>query len=328
MIPSRHRNASTCPRLLAMATTVTEDVGETVGKRTNQLLDRLAFWKNKHLDEEQEIFEAAKGGPGEKKAWMTIFQKADRKIPDEPLDAGEKVVDTVEKGFGRWMKFWKRREKDVKKELKETQKSLEGVGEAVRKGDVDAVTDKVRSVNLGWLQDELHGVEREAMALGRYVVDHFFPWDYDRNNFGVTFWHIWKDMDTKLSDDMNNVVKMTSTIKPVVKEWKLTARTRLLPLGKDGVIFGKAGLYIVGDQPPYYGVEADKVWALPRLRATSLFTNANFRSSRKPETETIRGSVGLQHTVKIRDSLDFTFRVGVTNDRKLYFTPIPFGSYF
>jgi hypothetical protein len=164
-----------------------------------------------------------------------------------------------------------------------------------------------------------------------YLAEAICPWDYDRKEPSLTFVNVWTDVEAITTDRDTTKVKVTSTIKPLHQEWKLTARTKLLKLGDEGIVFGKAGIYLVGDKDPYVGVEADRTWQLPKLSGTKLFLNANYRSSRKPDSEPVVASIGLQQRFRIRQGLEFTLRAGVGTQNgmsRMYLAPIPFGSYY
>lgn len=217
---------------------------------------------------------------------------------------------------------------------------------------VEPVVEERGSVLLG--DSSLFGAV-DARSLRRtilYVGEAVCPWDYDRKEASLTFVNVWTDVETVPGDSKSTKVKLASTINPLRQTWKLTARTRLFNLtggsigggesgngggggGDDGaggatggVVFGKAGIYLVGDTDPYIGVESDRVVNVPYIPGTSVFANANYRSSRKP---TIVASVGLQQTVNIGDGLALTLRAGINSHdgpRRPFVTPVPFGSYF
>lgn len=186
--------------------------------------------------------------------------------------------------------------------------------------------------------------ERSIRKTLLYIGEAVCPWDYDRKEPGFTFVNVWTDIETVPGDINSTKVKLTSTINPLRQTWKLSARTRLFNMtggtiggggGDDGsggatggIVFGKAGIYLVGEGEPYVGVESDRVINLPFLRGTSMFANANYRSSRKP---TVMASVGVQQTVSVGDGLALTFRAGVNSHdgpKRPFFSPVPFGSYF
>lgn len=164
-----------------------------------------------------------------------------------------------------------------------------------------------------------------------HLAEAVCPWDYDRKEPSLTFVNVWTDVESVTNENESARVKLVSTIKPLHQEWKATARTKLLSLGPGGVVFGKAGIYLVGDKDPYVGLEADRVVQVPHLKNTKVFFNANYRSSRKPEQDTVVASTGVQQTVSFGDGLDITFRVGFNSESgfsRPMFAPIPYGFYF
>ena len=292
-----------------------------VKRNLEELLRRLTFWKEESEREEEELqVEEDEGFMGLGR-WIRAIRRADRWSHQK--EAGTEKSN-LEKGFMRWVQFWRRSES----EILDTGRKLRGAGVGLKKGDLEEVKRKAGELDISWLKREAANLKKEALSAGRYLAEHFFPWDYDRKWFGVTLWHLWTDIETRELTGEKTLVKMVSTIKPFEREWKLTVRTKLTSLGKDGVILGKAGLYLVGDEAPYYGAELDKVWSAPQLPYSSIFVNANFRSSRKPDSNATIGSAGIQQTVPLRNGARFTFRVGYDTNGKFYFTPVPFGKYF
>lgn len=164
-----------------------------------------------------------------------------------------------------------------------------------------------------------------------YLAEAICPWDYDRKEPSLTFVNVWTDIESDQSNLHSVRVKLASTIKPLHQEWKATARARLLSLGPGGVVFGKAGAYLIGDKEPYIGLEADRVVDISRFKNTKLFLNANYRSSRKSDEDSVVASAGIQQTVNLGDGLEVTFRVGLNTKNGLsrpFFAPVPYGSYF
>lgn len=202
---------------------------------------------------------------------------------------------------------------------------------------------------------ERRGDVREAAL---YVAEAVCPWDYDRKEPALTFVNVWHDVEAGRGDRAAAKVKLVSTINPLRQSWKVTGRTSLYEMGRPnggprglkdgserdggvggdgaggatgGIVFGKAGLYLVGDVEPYVGVEADRVVSVPRLQGTSLFFHANFRSSRKPEAGRVLCSAGVQQTVNLSEGFVLTLRVGANSRdgwRKPFASPVPFGRYF
>lgn len=243
----------------------------------------------------------------------------------------------------RWLRFWQRHERDATDSVRQ----LRGVGDSLRRGDLDSAQDQASGINLRWLnpfrpqggggvvpvppaRDEASEIEQRARAVAAFIAEALCPWDYDRREPAVTFANTWTDRATADADD-DSQVKITSTIKPLYQEWKLTARTMLIELGDNGVVFGKAGIYLAGDLPAYIGLEADKVVDVPRLKNTKLFVNANYRSSRKPFATPVVASAGVQQTLPLNKRLELTFRLGVSTRsgaHRVFFTPVPYGTYF
>lgn len=277
----------------------------TVQQRLSDLLDLLQFWKDS---------EAVPPPSDESK--------------DAPL---------------RWLRFWQRHERDAQESVRQ----LRGVGDSLRRGDLNAAQDQATGINLRWLnpfrpqdapgvapirppRDEATEIEQRVRAVAGFIAEALCPWDYDRREPAVTFSNAWTDRASVEGDD-DSQVKITSTIKPLYQEWKLTARTLLLELGDGGVVFGKAGIYLAGDLPAYIGLEADKVVSMPRLKNTKLFVNANYRSSRKPFATPVVASAGVQQTLPLNKRLELTFRLGVSTRsgaHRVFFTPVPYGTYY
>lgn len=231
--------------------------------------------------------------------------------------------------------FWR----ENRQKITDAGKTIRDSGEALVKGDADEFRSRASRLDLSWLRPRPSSLstppadgefETRVRNVVLFMVESLTPWDFDRHDFGLTFANVWVDADALKTEHKNVVVKMTSTIKPVEREWKVTARTKLIELGEDAVVFGKAGLYLAGDQPAYIGVEADRVWKLPKLPDTKFFMNVNYRNSRKPQFDPVRTSLGLQQDFRIAKGLDLTLRLGINPlDRTdWYVTPVPNGSYF
>lgn len=203
------------------------------------------------------------------------------------------------------------------------------------------------------LSDELELLQTTLGNVSMFAVEALTPWDFDRHDFGVTFVHTWID-DTQAAarpagfaansappytrnrrqrrrNAPPTTVKLTSTLKPLEGEWKLTARTKLATFANDkGIVFGKAGLYLAGDQSPFIGIEADRIWSLGSVPNTWIFANANYRNSRAPMMPVIRASVGVQHRFKFARGWNLTLRAGMhpLEPNKWFVTPTPNGGYF
>lgn len=313
--------------------------GETVQVRLSRLMDWLRFWE-KSVEE---------GGR----------QRAD--LPEGPL---KRLMS--EDGPAGWLKFWDSNHLN----FAETGRRIKEAGASLTAGNLEAFQEKLTNINFDWLKpkplpppkadtrttrssspanlqtspaarralaETNVSLEKQVQGILLFLSDSLCPWDYDRHDFGLTFTNTWTDIESVSggggTSTANSLVKMTSTIKPLEKEWKLTARTKLLRLGEGGVVFGKAGLYLAGDLPAYIGVEADRVWTVPYLKGTKVFGNVNYRSSRKPQHDPVVASFGVQQTIPIVNGLELTLRFGVDSQLengkpKPYVAPIPLGSYF
>lgn len=209
--------------------------------------------------------------------------------------------------------------------------ALLDAGAGAVRGDADAFSRAAARLDLRWLRDA-GGLPRMLNTVALAALDALTPWDFDRHDFGLTFANTWVDANAlpPRADGLSPVVKLTSTIKPLEGEWKLTARSRLVEIGEGGVVFGKAGIYLVGEQPSYVGVEADRVWNVPRLEYTKVFANVNYRSSRKPQRDPVRASFGVQQDFLLGRGMELTLRIGVDpmDEQKFFVTPVPNGSYF
>lgn len=246
------------------------------------------------------------------------------------------------------LQFWR----ENKDQIEEATSTLLDTGEAAVRGDSDSFRRNAARLDFRWLRPRPAGpieplvddggisgarrarfnLERQVRNLILFALDSLTPWDYDRHDFGLTFAHTWVDIDANAGrvDAPPAVVKLTSTIKPLEKEWKLSARSKLMELPEGAVVFGKAGLYLAGDRPAYIGAEADRVWKVPRLKGTKVFVNVNYRSSRKPDVDPISTSVGVQQDFEVWKGVQVTLRIG-TNPlemEKIFVTPVPNGSYF
>lgn len=240
-------------------------------------------------------------------------------------------------GLLRILQFWRRNSADIDA----TGAKIQKTGRDIAKGDLQNAKENALGIDLSWLLGNggsLKNVQLDpdTTVMKRventidFLLDSLTPWDFDRHDFGFTFANVWEDVDTGSDDDLLGPVKMTSTIKPLEKEWKLSARTKILDLGEGGVLFGKAGLYLAGKGTPYIGVEADKVWDIPGLSGTKAFVNVNYRSSRMPDTDPVLSSVGVELDFPLLADVILCLRIGVNplERKKIVVTPIPNGSYF
>jgi hypothetical protein len=315
---------------LAMADAVS---GPVAAKRLGDILKFLAFW-----DRDDDVESAA---------------VAESRRVSESRKPMEGLLGPS--GALGWLKWAKKN----KTSAGQAELQLRGASRELRAGNWNSFLSKLLEVDLSWLRiPEMRqgrdsngngGDNGSAHRQGRVVLDStatrtaswqhtvlylaeaICPWDYDRKEPSLTFVNVWTDVEAITTDRDTTKVKVTSTIKPLHQEWKLTARTKLLKLGDEGIVFGKAGIYLVGDKDPYVGVEADRTWQLPKLSGTKLFLNANYRSSRKPDSEPVVASIGLQQRFRIRQGLEFTLRAGVGTQNgmsRMYLAPIPFGSYY
>lgn len=237
--------------------------------------------------------------------------------------------------------FWRENKENIKSAGQVVKES----GEALVKGDTETFRQRASQFDLRWLRPRhrLHTLrtniedyegaselERRARNLALFMIESLTPWDFDRHDFGLTFATVWLDAQTVERQGENGYIKMTSTIKPLHREWKVSGRTKLLDLGEDTAVFGKAGMYLHGNKPAFVGVEADHVWHLPKLENTKVFANINYRSSRRPTADPIKTSVGLQQDFFFGKGLDLTLRVGINllDRTDWYVTPVPNCSYF
>ncbi|CAN8068772.1 unnamed protein product [Agarophyton chilense] len=231
--------------------------------------------------------------------------------------------------------FWR----ENKDNISNTGQQLLESGERLAKGDAKGFREKASGINLSWLRpvrrlgsseslDDATIVTDQVRKTVLFLIDSLTPWDFDRHDFGLTFATVWNDVDTSKSADVRvPSLKMTSTIKPVEQEWKLSARGKLFALGENAMVFGKAGLYLAGDKAAYIGAEADRVWSIPRLPNTKIFANANYRSSRKPQAEPFKVSCGIQQDLEVAKGLELTLRIALNLTEKLGFSvyPVPNG---
>lgn len=274
------------------------------------------------------------------------------RVSEEASDAVESLPERVRHLFSRdgpfgALQFWREHEKDIKK----TTTDLIDTGEAAVRRDAERVKRGVLGLDFRWLfrrpveQEEIEpalepvtrsktkfNLEKQVKNIALFALDALTPWDFDRHDFGLTFVNVWEDVDTHTGgpDAAPAVVKMTSTIKPLFGEWKLSARSKLLELPEGAVVFGKAGLYLAGERPAYVGVEADRVWKVAGLKGTKIYVNVNYRSSRKPDVDPIKTSLGVQQDFEMWNGITLTIRVGLDplQRDKILITPVPNGSYF
>ncbi len=230
-------------------------------------------------------------------SWLQFWQRADDdELSTNPEQDGGGMLSRD--GPLGLLRLWQRHEGTARDAVGSATESLRATIEG-RASDAREALDRFFDAT-----DELPAaeeVEEKARSLLTYAAQSLTPWDFDRREPGLTFVHNWQ------VDEM----KITSTWKPLYQEWKLSARTRLPALSSEqGVIFGKAGLYLAGDLPPYVGLEADRVVCIPRIPRSHLFANVNYRSSRKPFAAVVVASAGLQHTIRIGEGNGLTLRAG------------------
>lgn len=223
------------------------------------------------------------------------------------------------------LQFWR----DNRDNIEQTTNTLRDASKSILRRDSKSFKRNASLLDFTWLEDKDGGLHLGTMlkSLGTFALDSLTPWDFDRHDFGLTFATVWEDVD---AGDINTGVKLTSTIKPLEKEWKVSARKRLMGLGENAVVFGKAALYLSGELPAYVGVEADRVWNLGRWEGTKLFFNVNYRSSRKPQLDPVRLSCGVQHDFEVAKNVILTLRIGMNplERDKFFVTPVPNGEYF
>lgn len=259
-------------------------------------------------------------------------------------EAASKAPEHVRALFARdgplgILQFWRANRANIE----DSSRALLDTGESALRGNSEAFRDAANRVDLSWLPfrraQSLDGSsagreEVSAEQLARNVtlcaLDALTPWDFDRHDFGLTFANTWIDADALGVDGMPGLVKLTSTINVLEREWKVSARTKLLEIGKSGVVFGKAGMYLAGERPAYIGVEADRIWSVKGLPATWVFANVNYRSSRKPATDPVRASFGVQQELTMFKGVVLTLRVGYDpmTREKWFVTPMPNREYF
>lgn len=224
----------------------------------------------------------------------------------------------------RFLQFWKNNRENIDR----TKNNLLNTAESALRQDGEGFRRNANLLDFRWLTGSAGDPDFGVLAkeFGLFALDSLSPWDFDRHDFGVTFVTTWEDLE---AGDIATGIKVTSTIKPLESEWKVSARTKLIELGENALVFGKAGLYLAGEQSPFIGVEADRMWNLPQLSNTKLFCNANYRSSRKADLP-FRMSVGLQHNFELTKGVVLTLRFGAYPFEKPVFfaTPVPNGNYF
>lgn len=302
------RPPTRAPLVLAVA------LPQDISARVSQLLNVLQFWKDVEYDA----------------------------LPQSEPQSERGVL--AQDGPLGMLKFWRKNETNVQ----DTTEHLKAAGSAVGKGDLQEAADRLSLLDLNWLlpkrsppqtntestsNDQLITLDHNISAVIAFFAEALTPWDFDRREPSFTLSSSWNDELSHIGGqpEKPGLIKLTSTIKPLYSEWKLTARTKFVNLGRDGTVFGKAGLYLAGSGPPYVGVEADRLLDIPRLAHTKLFANVNYRSSRKPFSAPIVASAGVQHTLVFSNRLDLTFRIGMSTvdpDRPWFIMPMPHSSYF
>lgn len=316
-----------------------------VEQTLHDLLEWLSFWKD--ADEAQLENRKTRRGARTRKA------DSSSKIDTDSLRKHEigQMLLSPDGPLG-WLKFWEKRSDNTA----DTTEEPHGAGARPRNMELTKFVDRLSAIHRKWLRTwksitdstsdppipgpqpeppsfDLTQFEQKLTNVSVFMVDSLCPWDYDRRDFGLTFTNSWTDADVPVEGAApeESVVKVTSTIKPLHQEWKLTARTKLMSLGRGGILFGKAAVYLAGEQPAYVGLEADRVFDVPMLERTKAFANLNYRSSRKPHTDPVVASVGVQQTFPVSKGLELTLRVGVTTrnvGRTFFVSPVPNGSYF
>eukprot|EP00171_Calliarthron_tuberculosum_P017070 IDg17070t1 len=268
-------------RAPALATTTTEGLEP----RLRELLNRLQFWRDA---EEEEL----------------------------PTTRNEDSSNVLARdGLLGALKWWRRNEDTAREAARDAVQDLEAASVAVRSGDLGTAAEHLTEMG-----SRLLPAPRNASGNGpfatmercvAFVIASLTPWDFDRREPAVTLVTSWMDelRAAPGAPDAAARVRFTSTIKPLHREWKLTARTLLLQLGSGGALIGKAGVFLAGEAPAYVGLEADRVVAIPRLPDMKLFANANYRSSRKPFAPPVVASVGVQQTLLFANRVELTFRL-------------------
>ena len=146
-LATNRRQWATCSRVLAMA-----NPAEEVGNQAQGLWDKVMFWKDKkNIPGPAEVAEVVKEGPQEVKPWMRVFQRAERHVPppidveDKLIRTGEEAAQVVEKKVSKGWRFFNRFWRKKSKQVEETSKKLEGIGEAVKEGDAETIQKKLKS---------------------------------------------------------------------------------------------------------------------------------------------------------------------------------------
>lgn len=193
-------------------------------------------------------------------------------------------------------------------------------------------------------------VEGRALHVGHvalFALASLSPWDFDRHDLGVTFVNTWIAKhkvtmesiqarqargDDHVSKHQAMGVKVTSTIKPISQEWKVSVRARLyVPQEDNTTVLAKAGMYLVGEEAPFIGLDADRTWPIGSLHKSKLFANVNFRTCRMPLHDAVRVCCGIQQLFTITKGFDITLRLGVRpfeRRNSFFVTPVPNGLYF
>lgn len=227
-----------------------------------------------------------------------------------------------------FLTFWRSNEQEIRR----TAVTLRDSAQLLADNKQSEARKRASALDLSWLRNsepvqwrDVRGTARGALL---FLADSLTPWDYDRHDLGLTFANVWHDTPEPAVGVGD--VKLTSTIKPLEKEWKVSARTRLLEMGDDVAVFAKAGMFLAGGAPPYIGLEADKMWPVAGLDNTKIFANINYRSSRKPTSDVFMPSFGVQQAFEITKGFDLHLRFGVSpfQEAPFFVSPIPNGSYF
>lgn len=267
---------------------------------------------------------------------------------DRAEEEAARLPERVQTLFGRdgplaGLRFWR----ENRQQIEDAAGGLREAGAAAARGDLRRAREHAAGLDLKWLTpppapagdargDDGEGglaaparlnLEKQLRNATMYAVDTLTPWDYDRHDFGLTFAQTWEEAGPGSGGGR---VKLTSTLKPLEREWKLSARSQLVEMPAGACVFGKAGMYLAGDKAAYVGVEADRMWPVPRTGGAKLFVNVNYRSSRRPEREPVKMSVGVQKGFEVWGGMVVWVRVGVdvANWGRLEVTPVPNGEYF
>lgn len=257
--------------------------------------------------------------------WLQFWQTADEdRLPESSRGAEEPLSRDGVLGL---LRFWENNSANVQSFIRSTVSSLR----AGSSGSYDEAGRHLdRALDIAPDLPRLSELEPQARNLGAFIGKSLTMWDFDRREPGVMFVNSWNEGK---AEDEQKRFKVTSTIRYLHREWKLSARTKLMNLGSDenGAVFGKAGVYLAGDLPPYVGIEADRMLPIPKIARAFVFGNLNYRSSRKPFAPTVVGSAGIQYSFPFRKNVLLTLRAGWSSkdiNKPFFLQPMAGEQYF